>query len=139
MAAILYGPGSMASVIPGTSPPMPGYDPVSMTILTSSPSKSPSLLTAARTSKLSSRACPEAVRFSPRASTHLTGWPRSREAAATASSSRETPIAKSAHVPGNMCKAAAEVHGLGAVILPIVSRWPEGIASSVQRLTVRCW
>ena len=59
----------------GTIAPMPGYAPVSMTIFTSSPSRSPSLLTAARTSKLSSRACPDAVRFSPRSSTHLTGWP----------------------------------------------------------------
>ena len=93
-AVILYGPGNIASTIDGTMAPMPmpGYAPVSTTIFTSSPSRSPSLLTAARTSKLSSRACPDVVRFSPRSSTHLTGRPRSREAAATASSSRDAPI-----------------------------------------------
>ena len=52
------------------------------------------MLTAARTSKLSSRACPDAVRFSLRSSTHLTGRPSARDAAATASSSREAPIFK---------------------------------------------
>jgi len=55
-AASLYGPGSISSMIPGIIVPMPGYEPVSMTTFTSSPSRSPSLLTAARTSKLSSRA-----------------------------------------------------------------------------------
>ena len=91
-AAILYGPGSIASMMPGTMPPMAGYAPVSMTIFTSSPSRSPSLLTAARTSKLSSRAWPDAMRFSPRSSTHLTGRPSARDAAAAASSSRDAPI-----------------------------------------------
>ena len=76
-AASLYGPGNIASTVAGTVTPKPGYAPVSMTIFTSSPSRSPSLLTAARTSKLSSRACPDVVRFSLRSSTHLTGRPRS--------------------------------------------------------------
>src|SRR6201996_7857727 len=72
----------------GTIVPMTGYAPVSITIFTSRPSRSPSLPTAARTSKLSSRACPDAVRFSLRSSIHLTGRPRERDAAATASARR---------------------------------------------------
>ena len=82
----------MACMMSGTMVPIPGYAPVSMIICTSSPSRSPSLLTAARMSKLSSRACPDTVRFSPRSSVHLTGRLRCFEAAATASSSREAPI-----------------------------------------------
>ena len=63
-------------------------------MLTSSPRMSPPSLTAASTSKLSSRACPETVRFSLRSSIHLTGRPSARDAAATATSSRVVPIFK---------------------------------------------
>ena len=93
-AASLYGPGSIIWMVGGTTAADTGYAPVSITIVTSSPSRSPSSLTAARTSKLSSRACPEAARCSLRSSTHLTGRPRARAAAATASSSRDALIFK---------------------------------------------
>ena len=69
-----------------------GYAPEFSLTFMRTPSSTPSLVTAASSSAISSRACPPVAMCSSRSSIHLTGRFRSRLATATATSSRKTPF-----------------------------------------------